>query len=138
MYEPTFRPIINVVRVTPDASCVEVVLDHDGRVASGFGDVTGVDMLTAAALGTCEAVDRLVPDGFAVTLQWVRLLEVPDVPLGQSSVVTSAVGVQRADGADLLVGSALVHHDPVVAAVRATLDGMTRRLALALFTAGLH
>lgn len=129
--EPTFRPLITIIRLTPDRSSVEVALDMDGRLATGFGDVTDDDTMRAACLGTISAVQGLLPATLNLTLDWYHVVERGEEP----SVVNSAVSLQ-VDGArrpEQLIGAAYVRHDLEVAAVRATLDGLTRRLVSYMF-----
>ena len=136
MLQPTFRPIISVIRVTPDRSCVEVNLDMEGLVASGFGNVIGDDTMRAAGVATCEAVDRLLPDGYELSLAWVELFKRTDDTGEGHAVINVAVELRTLGRAhpETLLGAALVHHDVEVAAVRATLDGLTRRLAPAILS----
>jgi hypothetical protein len=129
--EPTFRPLITVIRITPDRSTVEVALDLDGRVATGFADVEDDDSTTAACRGTIAAVQTLLPDHLQLELEWCQKSDRPD----GTSTITSAVVLHVHGGArtEHLLGAAFVRHDPDVAAVRATLDGLTRRLVTYLF-----
>ena len=132
MLEPTFRPLITIIRLTPDRSSVEVALDLDGRQAVGFGDIVGDDSLRAACEGTVAAVQSLLPAHLELALAWFELRRRDE---GQD-VINSAVSLQvsgRAQPEELL-GAAYVRGDVEVAAVRATLDGLTRRLVDHLFT----
>lgn len=131
MLEPTFRPLITVIRLTPDRSSVEVVLDLEGRSVTGFGQIVDDDSMRAACEGTIAAVQTLLPDHMRLELEWYQQLDRGDEP----DVINSAV-MLHADGlseAEHLVGAVYVRHDPDVAAVRATLDGMKRRLVAYLF-----
>ncbi|HUG86053.1 MAG TPA: hypothetical protein VMM13_15930 [Euzebya sp.] len=132
MLEPTFRPLITIIRLTPDRSFVEVSLDMDGRLATGFGDIVEDDSMAAACRGTIDAVQRLLPPALKLELDWCHR-----VALGhQDDVINSAVTLTtNADRShqEHLIGAAYVRHDPDIAAVRATLDGLTRRLAIYLF-----
>lgn len=128
MYDTSFRPIISVIRLTPDNSLVEVTLEMDERLSTGVGDITDEDVVAAAGQATCVAVGKLLPQGHQVTLQWARRFA-PDEEGGQA-VINCAVHYSspaRPDG-ETLLGAALIHHDQSVAAVRATLNGLTRRL----------
>lgn len=130
--EPTFRPLITIIRMTPDRSSVEVVLDLDGRTATGVGTIAIDDILTAACQGTVTAVQSLLPGHMQLQLDWcervVRGEGAPDVI--NSAVTLSVEGSSRPEH---LIGAAFVRHDVEVAAVRATLDGLTRRLVGYLF-----
>lgn len=132
MFDLTFRPLISVIRVTPDRQSVEVNLDLDGREANGFGEVVGGDTVTAACEAACAAVRRLLPEQVEVRLRWAERFDRRDEDM---AVITSAVEFTTPDARrpQVLLGAAVVHGDEEVAAVRATLDGLTRRLAPAMF-----
>lgn len=131
MFEPTFRPLITVIRVTPDNSCVEVTLEMEARVSTGFGDVRDDDLLRAAGEGTCAAVRKLTDD-HVIELDWIRRFT-PEGDVDGPAVVNSAVTLRRPGGAtETLLGAAIQHHDLAVAGVRATMDGLTRRLGFLL------
>jgi hypothetical protein len=129
--EPTFRPLITIIRLTPDRSSVEVALDMDGRLATGFGTITDDDSMGAACRGTIAAVQGLLPDQLSLELEWYQMVDRGD----EAAVVNSAVSL-RVEGnsrVEHLIGAAYVRHDVDVAAVRATLDGLTRRLVSYMF-----
>lgn len=130
--EPTFRPLITIIRLTPDRSFVEVSLDMDGRLATGCGDIVDDDSLAAACRGTVDAVQGLLPSALHIELDWCHRLHRG----AGNDVVNSGVTLttdEEQTRQEHLIGAAYVHHDPDVAAVRATLDGLTRRLAVYLF-----
>jgi hypothetical protein len=128
--EPTFRPLITIIRLTPDRSSVEVALDMDGRMATGFGDIVDDDSLTAACVGTIAAVQSLLPEHLTLELEWCHKIQGGD----DQTVINSAVALHvRDDRTEHLIGAAYVRHDADVAAVRATLDGLTRRLVSYMF-----
>lgn len=131
MLEPTFRPIISVIRVTPDRSSVEVALDLDGRQATGYAEIADDDSTRAACLGTIAAVQGLLPESLQLSLEWVDVIDRD----ADTALVNAAVRLRTTGGADdeVLLGAALVRGDADVAAVRATLDGLTRRLVAHLF-----
>ncbi len=131
MLEPTFRPLITIIRMTPDRSSVEVALDMDGRMATGFGEIQDDDSMRAACLGTIAAVQGLLPPALQLALEWYQVVERGE----DAAVVNSAVAldVEGAKRTEHLIGAAYVRHDPDVAAVRATLDGLTRRLVSYMF-----
>lgn len=136
MLDPTFRPIISIIRITPDRSCVEVSLELEGRVVSGFADIHGADAISAAAEATCAAVCKLLPEGYDVALAWANTFKQSEDATEPVAVVNVAVGLTWPDRANVepLLGAALVHGDTEVATVRATLDGLTRRLGPVLLT----
>ncbi len=129
--EPTFRPLITIIRLTPDRSLVEVALDMDGRLATGYGTIEEDDSMEAACRGTIAAVQNLLPAQLELELEWYQLIERGD----ESSVVNAGVSLSTAgsDRKEHLIGAAYVRHDLEVAAVRATLDGLTRRLVSYMF-----
>ena len=131
MLEPTFRPLITIIRLTPDRSSVEVALDLDGRLATGFGDIIDDDSLSAACRGTIAAVQGLLPDHLELSLEWCSRVDRDQ----ESDVINAAVSLttQGSSKVEHLIGAAYVRHDPDVAAVRATLDGLTRRLVSYMF-----
>jgi hypothetical protein len=131
MLEPTFRPLITIIRLTPDRTVVEVSLDLDGRLATGFGDIVDDDSLSAACSASVIAVQSLLPASLTLSFDWCQLIARGD----DAAIVNSAVSldVAGASRTEHLIGAAYVRHDPDVAAVRATLDGLTRRLAAFLF-----
>lgn len=124
-----FRPIITVVRRAPDESELEVTLDLDGWIADGVAMVgPGGNAIEAACRATCLAVNGFLPAGVEVVFgqaqhlqgdRWAREIVF-------STVVLRDGGDERDDE---LLGAAFVRSDPQVAAVRATLDGLARRLA---------
>jgi hypothetical protein len=129
--EPTFRPVITVIRITPDRVTVQVSLDLEGRMASGVGEVAGTDTVTAACTGTVAAVQRLLPAHMRVAHEWAQVVDGPD---GQQVVnAATRLDVDGTERTEHLLGAAYVRHDVDVAAVRATLDGLTRRLVTYMF-----
>ncbi|CAN5383949.1 hypothetical protein BH23ACT9_BH23ACT9_05120 [soil metagenome] len=131
MLEPTFRPLITIIRLTPDRSLVEVALDLDGRLATGFADIVDDNSLLAACKGTVAAAQGLLPEHMVLTMDWAKRIERD----GEPDVINSAVTLTVAgeSHSENLLGAAYVRHDPEVAAVRATLDGLTRRLVGYIF-----
>ena len=130
--EPTFRPLITIIRLTPDRSLVEVSLDLEGRMATGYGEIVDNDSLVAACRGTIHAVQGLLPGYMRIQLDWCQRLDRPDP---EPDVINSAVTltVEGELRPEHLIGAAFVRHDADVAAVRATLDGLSRRLAVHMF-----
>lgn len=126
MLEPTFRPLITIIRLTPDRSLVEVSLEMEGRLVTGFGEILEDDSLAGACRGAIDAVHTLLPPHMRLELDWCQRLVRDDGPDVINSAVTLTVGT---DQQEHLIGAAYVRHDADVAAVRATLDGLTRRLA---------
>lgn len=125
--ETPFRPLITIVRVTPDERQVEVTLDMDGRLSTGRADVDDRGSLSTAGVATCSAVEQMMPPGVGLTLAWSRHLEAEE---GRRALLLASVVVVAPSGEpEELLGAAFVRNDLHVAAVRATLDGLTRRLA---------
>lgn len=128
MTDPLFRPVITVVRPSPDASVIEVTLDMNGWIADGVAEVTDEDLLLAACEATCDAVNRFLPEGTTVSITFARHLDGPEVP--RPVVLTSVVFDDGgAPPEEELLGAAWVRSDLQVAGVRATLDGLSRRLS---------
>lgn len=127
MSETHFRPLITVVRRAPDDSEVEVTLDLDGWIADGVARVEDGQVTAAAARATCTAVNQLLPDGVEVDLATAEQVE--GAGLDHPVVLVGVRLLLEGDrvGGELL-GAAYVRGDPQVATVRATLDGLTRRL----------
>lgn len=121
-----FRPLITVVRPSGDGRSVEVTLDLDGWIADASAPVEEGRALAAACRATCAAVTQLVPDGVVVSFAACELLE--GEPWGGGMVLASVVLRHGDRPEEALLGAAWVRSDPQVAAVRATLDGLTRRL----------
>lgn len=128
MSEPTFRPVISVVRRAPDDTVMEVTLDLDGWIADGTAEVEEGDLLTAAGAAACEAVSSLLPEGVEVRLESVQLMS--GAQWSRDVVMASvSLHVEGERVGEELIGAAFVRTDHQVAAVRATLDGLTRRLS---------
>ena len=121
---PVFRPVITAVRPAPDASSVQVTLDLDGWIADAVEDVTDGDLLGAACRATCSAVAQFLPGSVGVEVAFAQHLQDQEVVL---------VGVEMTDsgpdGPEQLLGVCRIRHDLPVAAVRATLDALGRRLS---------
>ena len=129
MRELVFRPLISVVRVSPEQEIIEVTLDLEGWIADGTAVATsGESPLWTAGRATCEAVSRMLPEGTEVSVEWLEYL--PSSAQRPDGVVLSVTRVHGEDEDDRLIGAAFVRSNVQVAAVRATLDGLTRRLAL--------
>lgn len=124
-----FRPIITVVRRAPDESELEVTLDLDGWIADGVA-VVGSEggAIEAACRATCAAVNGFLPAGVEVVFGQAQHLQ---GDRWAREIVFSTVVLRDGDDErhDELLGAAFVRSDPQVAAVRATLDGLARRLA---------
>ena len=125
-----FRPIITVVRRAPDESELEVTLDLDGWIADGVSVVApGGSAIEAACRATCQAVNGFLPAGIEVVFGQAQHLQ---GDRWAREIVFSTVVLRDGDDDqrhDELLGAAFVRSDPQVAAVRATLDGLSRRLA---------
>ena len=155
--EHPFRPLIADVHVATAQHEVLVTLDLEGWVTTGAAPLppgdplpsdgplpsadagspegagssqddgsSGAAVTEAAARATLGALRDLVPDG--VRLALVGVEEVPrrgEVPRS----VLAAVRLTAQDGHDeLLLGAVVVRAAAAVAAVRATLDALNRRL----------
>lgn len=129
---PLFRPLISSVRLAPDRASIEVTLELGDRIAVGRAPVVDGDTLTAAGRATTAAVNQMTPPGIVVTLSWCRQVPGADA---HRTVVNSSVRLSSShsrsagDRGEELLGAVFVRTDPQVAAVRATLDGLTRRVA---------
>ncbi|WP_341253557.1 hypothetical protein [Euzebya pacifica] len=128
MNGPVFRPVISVVRPAPDGRSIEVTLDLDGWIADAVADVEDDDLLGAACRATCVAVAQFLPGSVQVEIAFVQHLheqgEGPEVVLVGVELVDAGP-----DGPEELLGVCRVRHDRQVAAVRATLDALGRRLS---------
>lgn len=116
------RPILTSVS---GHDTVRVVLEYGDRQGVGECDVTGGERQVAAATATLRALDALTPATVELQLGWCEVVEPgagrPSAVVVQATVTVSGVPTQ-------LAGAALVHHDAQVAAVRAALDALNRRL----------
>lgn len=126
--EEQFRPLIAVVRRSPDEAILEVTLDHDGWVVDGLAEVADGDLTDAAGRATCMAVNALLTSRAEVRLE--RIAHLPSSSVTKEVVLAAVRLVLDGEpAAEQLLGAAFVRHDVQVAAVRATLDALTRRLA---------
>lgn len=124
---PTFRPLIAVVRPSADESSVEVTLDQEGWIADASAPVEGGDLMTAACRATCAAVNSMMPR--FVHIEFIAAEHVTSQAFGRELVIASVNVMDDGRLVDELLGAAYVRTDLQVAAARATLDGLTRRLA---------
>ncbi|WP_108664264.1 hypothetical protein [Euzebya rosea] len=126
---PVFRPVISVVRPAPDGRSIEVTLDLDGWIADAVAEVDDDDgLLVAACRATCVAVAQFLPGSVHVEIAFVQHLQEqgdgPEVVLVGVELIDAGP-----DGPEELLGVCRVRHDLQVAAVRATLDALGRRLS---------
>ena len=119
----TRRPVLMSVSGRDE---VRVILEYRGREYVGECDARAAGGLHAAsATATLQALEELTPPDVRLGLDWCGVLE-PGGGVGVAVVVFAtlvAAGVRNAHA-----GVALVHQDVQVAAVRAALDAMNRRL----------
>lgn len=119
------RPILTSVS---GDDTVRVVLEHRGRHHVGEGTVTSQRTLAAASAdATLRALDALTSPDVELRLDWCGVLDREE---GRSpAVVVYATAI--VDGVAMeYAGAALVHHDLQVAAVRAALAALNRRLEI--------
>lgn len=126
------RPALATLAVRPsdfsDDTVIEVVLVWEGRWSTGRAVTrSSDDVAEAAAQAAVESIGGFLPHGWRATLDLldVRQLSTSRAPVTIANVVVSCTGD---DGTETYVGAALVRSDPRVAAVRATLAAMNRRL----------
>lgn len=104
---------------------VRVVLEHRGREHVGESTArTESDLAAASARATLAALDSLTPAAVHFRLDWCGMVE----PAGLPRAVVVFATVSVAGVPMLQTGSALGRTDVQLAAVRATLDSMNRRL----------
>jgi hypothetical protein len=125
------RPIfagMTVDRGDLDAA-VEVALEYGARRLTGRAEglATRHAALRTAAAAALAAVRELVPADTRLQLEWLEVVD-PTNP-GRPAVVQAAVTWLTRTGEETYLGSAFVRNDLRVAAVRATLDAINRRLA---------
>lgn len=121
------RPVIVSIEDDIDGSDARVTvrLDWDQRSFHGQAVGTSVERVRLAGEAALDAVTRIVEG--AIDLE---LLAVATTDLGAARVALAQV---RYDGGDVLVGSALqAEADAPLAAVRAVMDAINRRLELVL------
>ncbi|HVM15691.1 MAG TPA: hypothetical protein VM287_15350 [Egibacteraceae bacterium] len=119
------RPILTSVS---GDDTVRVVLEHRGRHYVGECDVTPECGLAAAsASATLQALDALTLPDVELRLDWCGVLD-PGTGMSPAVVVYATATVEGVASAQ--AGAALVHHDAQVAAVRAALDALNRRLEI--------
>lgn len=102
-----------------------VMLCAQAHTATGHarGTTTPPGMQRAVAQATLKAIERLVHDAARLELEYVDISQ-----SGQDRTVLVSLTLISARGVERLSGSALVREDEHRAVVRATLDGVNRRL----------
>ena len=102
-----------------------VVLSARSRAVTGYarGATTAPGMQRAVAQATLKAVERLVGESARLELDYVDVSQ-----SGQDRTVLVALTFISERGAERLSGSAVVRDDENGAVVRATLDGVNRRI----------
>lgn len=117
------RPVL--VSITGDDT-VRVTLEHRETHYVGESTRVGADSLAlASANAALHALTHLTDPTVGIGLDWCGVID-PGGTVGSAVIVFATVTV--AGVAMPQVGSALVHHDVQVAAVRAALDAVNRRL----------
>lgn len=102
-----------------------VMLSAHSREVTGYarGATTGPGMQRAVAQATLQAVERLVGNGARLELDYVDVSQG-----GRDRTVLVSLTLVSERGAERLSGSAVVRDDESRAVVRATLDGVNRRI----------
>jgi hypothetical protein len=102
-----------------------VILSARSRAVTGYakGATTAPGMQRAVAQATLKAVERLVGDSARLELDYVDVSQ-----SGQDRTVLVSLTFISERGAERLSGSAIVREDENGAVVRATLDGVNRRI----------
>jgi hypothetical protein len=102
-----------------------VILSSGSGSVTGWarGATTGAGMQRAVAQATLKAVERLVGDSARLELDYVDVSQ-----SGQDRTVLVSLTFISDRGAERLSGSAVVRDDENGAVVRATLDGLNRRI----------
>lgn len=102
-----------------------VMLSARSRAGTGYarGATTALGMQRAVAQATLKAVERLVGDSARLELDSVDVSQT-----GQDRTVLVALTLVSERGVERLAGAAIVRGDENGAVVRATLDGVNRRL----------
>lgn len=111
---------------------VEVALSWGKDWSSGqyAGPKADDGLVKAAAAATLDALHGLLPAGVLFELRWVGLV-MADVPESHEIVnVLVSLTTPESTEEEVFVGATLARNDARVAAVRATLDGINRRLML--------
>lgn len=117
------RPVIISIEddFVGDDTRVTVRLDWADRAFHGHAVGGAAERVRLAAEATLDAVNQIVDNAIDLELMAVATTEV-----GEASVALAQV---RFDRGDILVGSALLgEHDRRLAAVRAVMDAINRRL----------
>lgn len=106
-----------------------VILSAHERAVSGYarGAPTGPGMQRAVAQATLKAVERLVGDSARIELDYVDVSQ-----SGQDRTILVSLTFISERGVERLAGSAVVRDDESAAVVRATLDGVNRRIEMLL------
>lgn len=111
---------------------VDVTLAWGKDWSSGHyaGPKTANGLVQAAAAATLDALHGLLPPNVDFELRWVGLVmaDDPDSHEIVNVLVSLDDGKGKGKGDEVYIGAALARNDARVAAVRATLDGINRRL----------
>ena len=118
------RPILESVRPDPAAGCLRAELRFGDQVITGESPLDSVaSEIKAASSATLDAIGRLLGREGELTAREAQVLA-----FGGEQVVIVLVHWQTGDRQAVLVGTSLSEQDPLVAAARATLDAVNRRL----------
>jgi hypothetical protein len=120
-----FRPLVTIVRARPDQTLVEVSLDDQGRHTAARIEVVDDDILLAAGQATCKAIARMLPPQARLRLSWIEAHPSSEERRGY---ITASVIVGDISTEEELLGAAFIRTEPQVAAVRAVLDALPRRM----------
>ncbi len=105
---------------------VSLVLDGTVLAASARSASTASAVLRAVGSATADAVRQACGEQVRVDVDDVRI-----VPLGDHEAAVVSVLWSSEQGAERCIGASEVREDPRQAVIRATLDAVNRRLALA-------
>ena len=112
-----------------DFNATVILSDRERGAVTGYarGATTAPGMHRAVAQATLKAVERLVGESARLELDYVDVSQ-----SGQDRTVLVSLTFISERGVERLAGSAVVRDDESGAVVRATLDGVNRRLEMLL------
>ncbi|HVF04659.1 MAG TPA: hypothetical protein VNA20_07465 [Frankiaceae bacterium] len=128
---PQSRPAIERMHVVSEGTdvAVSVTLGFGGRsfVGEAEGPATQPGVNRAVALATLRSVEGLVDARAKFELDHLEVTQTGDV-----RTAVAVVSMVTPGGSERLTGAALVREDVRQAVIRATLDGLNRRIAALL------
>lgn len=128
---PQHRPSIQRMHLVSSGLDISasVTLGFEGRTAVGEaqGTATQSGVQRAVALATLRAVESLVDDKARFDLDHLEVTQT-----GRDKTVVAGVTLVTSTGSEKLTGAAVVREDVRQAVIRATLDGLNRRLGALL------